>query len=423
MTPPTPRNFTNSNPRSATGYPRLGPAFTLTEMLVAIAITGILVLAVNQIFSDVSEAVSIGIGTSDVLKTSRIVEDEVARDAVQMVGPIEGGFIVIVNKRYDDQFILADDRDASPQQQFSVRSDQLLFIRRRADAEPVAPGATSGYASSSTAPYLRVWYGHVLRTAADGSASGDLGNAQNELASQWILGRHAMFLQNSNIGLPGVHANGGWVNAPVTGGYPGVANNLYEGTADVAYFGLTVGSSHGQMVGGAEPSDNPPNKSRTLWQSLAPNDYIARAMDYTFVSQRLRCNSFPAGNGFESWRIAQMHPYLAGHVSDFIVEFAGDFDDDGELDLDTDDRIIWYSGTNPPPNGTVVNDTGNVQAPIGRSAPGNESHFVFRHGPGRTDWPAMIRLRYRVHDPRGLIVGSDGLPGRWFEQIIAVRRD
>jgi hypothetical protein len=381
-------------------------------MLVAIAITGILVLAVNQIFSDVSDAVSIGIGTSDVLKTSRIVEDEVARDATQMVGPIEGGFIVIVNKRYEDQFILADDRDASPQQTFDVRSDQLLFIRRRADAEPIAPEDLNTLGSKSTAPYIRVWYGHVLRTAASGSASGDLGNSENELASQWILGRHAMFLQNSNVGLPGVHANGGWVDAPVTGGYPSQANELYEGAADVAYYGLSVASSHGRMVGGAEPSDNPPNKDKTLWQDLSADEYITRALDYTFVNQRLRCNPFPAGNGFESWRIAQMHSYLAGHVSDFIVEFAGDFDDDGDVDLDTDERVIWYSGTNLPPVGTVVNNTGN------------QSHrFVFRHGPGQTHWPAMIRLRYRVHDPRGLIVGSDGLPGRWFEQIIAVRRD
>ena len=55
--------------------------FTLTEMLVAIAITSIVIIAVNQIFSKVSFAIGLGVANSDVLAVSRVVGDQLEHDA------------------------------------------------------------------------------------------------------------------------------------------------------------------------------------------------------------------------------------------------------------------------------------------------------------------------------------------------------
>lgn len=233
------------------------------------------------------------------------------------------------------------------------------------------------------------------------------------------------------------------------------------------------------------------------------------------ISRRPRVNLSPAMFDSSSgdptlWRYNQTHPILGMNVSDFIVEFAADTNGDGQIDVDSDSdgyfnpnategQIVWYSMFNlpgqrndpgnpalqtslnqlngdsnqlnhwgpslasplpyfPGDNGGVGQsdiDSGFARNPNGRV-------FAFRHddtddsgggahGGAFSAWPYLIRVRYRLHDPNGLIVstgsqandrvdndGNDlideqdpnernstepaGLAGLWFEHIIPVNR-
>ncbi len=403
--------------------------FTLVELMVAVFVTGIMILAVARIFATATEAVGKGMALSEILGNSRVIGDQIERDFDQMIGPREGGVLVIVNHTVNTA-IVPDDVDAGDN--FDVRSDQVMFIRNRGDAEPMAPGKNDTYSNSSTANYIRAWFGHALRTDVDGSSpTDDLGTSPNQHAAKWILARQALFLQ-SGSGSP-IHANGGTVDADVVGydGSIGPDKKLYAGITDVAFYGLTTeNASNGAMVGQSEDA-SADNADLRLWvtqsdgtTAFSAEDYRDRAYDYLFLNQRLLCNPVPASRDFESWQIAQMHPYLAGTVSDFIVEFAGDYDaTDGIDEEESDGSIKWYSEDNMPP-ATGFNAGG--QSPISDESPtpaNADTAFVFRHGPGQTNWPYLIRIRYRLHDARGEIANQDGELGRWFEQIMVVNRE
>jgi hypothetical protein len=75
-----------------------------------------------------------------------------------------------------------------------------------------------------------------------------------------------------------------------------------------------------------------------------------------------------------------------------------------------------------------TDDTGK---PILDASGGNYlRRFIFRHrwDPDsdeidKCNWPYLIRIRYRVHDPRGKLADPvTAEPGVWFEQIIRVNR-
>ncbi len=422
--------------------------FTLVELMVAVSITAVLVVSIGRIFDTVGESIAVGRATSEILRNSRIVGDQIERDFEHVIGPAEGGFLVIAHQQVPQVRLHeqgADPNDPNvPGALFNRRSDQVLFIRRRADAEPIVPGKTNSYNSASDASYIRVWYGHGRRTNTDGRPAAENGlgepDTPNEYAGDWILARHALYLDPTSPGLSKVGtpfpdeeaSNGlGWPHS----GQP----NLYRGLCAGASLSLKSGNS---LVDRLKPSPLP-GSNYTLYENMTAEEYIGVAREQLFMrngtgqNYRLQVNPRPAIDPndpsflYAAWQVAQMHPYLAGHISDFQVDFAGDFDDDDDLiDRDGGNNIIWYGRDNALPDGSFAasdsTDPNDIGLPVYEDNPAAEADrvYVFRHGKSdQTNWPRLIRIRYRLHDARYLTTGPDERPGRSFEQIMRVVHD
>ena len=477
-------------------------AFTLVELMVAIVITVLMLTMIQQIFIQTTSAVSLGVGTSDIINNAAAVADQLRIDAGRMIGPDDaedevldddkGGILIILNREIDGVTVGDIERGTGPR---SVRSDQLVFIARTNDSTPVeypiTPSTNGSYVNNLGAPFVRIWYGHVRRTQASywddshddfkiyepdrttRSSTGALGkDGANELGNVWILGRQALFL-NENVqgqeGLPPIHAQGGWYNAQRVGDFSmgmtlAKVNFLYMGTTDTASFSLQdpasgAGVRFGPMVNAGPASA--PDANRRLFSEQTASQYKANAWNYTYGTKRLRVNlnpylvekekvgrskwqwvEKPEESKFESWRIAQMHPAFMRGVSDFIVEFAADlhhgaqtggsYNPDGNIDVDEGGNIRWYSHFNRSehPLGSYdpySNLEGNTSMPHADGGfvwrhddDANLSNFTFSNPPSK--WPYMIRIRWRMHDERGQVYGTNDESGRWFEQIIKVNR-
>jgi hypothetical protein len=115
---------------------------------------------------------------------------------------------------------------------------------------------------------------------------------------------------------------------------------------------------------------------------------------------------------------------------DFIVVPSGYNTADGENPTVTTNgniTVVWYDPLTSAPN---YNASFRYQAYTKIDA--NTAICVFEHGDTdsstsgsgpQSDWPYMIRVRYRVHDAGAKISGSDGYPGRLFEQLLYVNRE
>ena len=123
-------------------------------------------------------------------------------------------------------------------------------------------------------------------------------------------------------------------------------------------------------------------------------------VDLTFASNRLCVNPTPSGGTLDSWQVAQNHASFLLNVSDFEVRYAMPGDAPG----------TW--NRNP---GMVNVGKQYVAAP--------DSNTTATGGDlTRIAWPSMIRIRWRMHDSQARI-GQGPESGRWYEQIIRVKRD
>jgi prepilin-type N-terminal cleavage/methylation domain-containing protein len=429
--------------------------FTLMEMVVTIAIVALLLMLINQLFSDSADAVGRGVQTADIIGTHRMVSQQMEEDFAAMVGPdatgVEAGFLVIINKEYKPPYnakpttTIEMPNPDDPRSTFddaTIRSDQICFIRgtELGDA-PLIPldGDTYAPYKPAAAGYAKLWYGHVLRTGPDGlfDDTNGIGDERDKFGYQLILGRQAMYLEDLSVSPTPTRAVDPYFNAPVQSGFvdasvPAAIQVAYAGLADLC--GSTI-----QFI------------NVELDAATASTDYLDLIYRMSYAYQRLRCN--PTPDGFESWKIAQMHPYFAPNVSDFIVEFAADADTDGEMDTDpTTNDIIWYSGLadlrvdSDVLVGTENIFSGSTTAPIYHRplATNVDTAFIFRHDDDEalladksnatttaSRWPYLIRIRYRLHDTRGRITTAvynnatadyEPSSGQWFEMILPVSR-
>jgi hypothetical protein len=287
----------------------------------------------------------------------------------------------------------------------------------------------------------------------------------NALAQDWVLGRHALLLTDSSSNLTPFLPYGQYLNQPITtwnisGGVPG-SPTLGNGMCDVANFTLK------ELINGRVAPAPPPFP---IGLASSPNtlNYQGRLLDLMYTRGPLLTAAKPLGltDNMQSWDVSPTHTYFMGGVSDFIVEWAGDavmdtFYDfippgnvqpDGILDRDPDGRIKWYTALNPNPITAGNNLPPNRNAPITYPAPptgvaplGYPPHvnpailgffsrtdaaFAWQHAgsPGFTQWPWMIRVRYRLHDRRGQFEGreitvagnTEPEKGLWYETVIQV---
>lgn len=504
-------------------------AFTLIELLVAIAITAIIIVFASQVLSHVTEAAGHGASTSEIIQSSRMIAEQLDDDFAQMVGPGGDGFLMIIQKRIDGVHMTEDDwdRDMSEgnfggtlQYDRDVRADQIVFVRTRNSLEPMAPASDTSYSAGSQALHVKITYGHAERTDADGTTTanavggvgggGQSANTEglgvrdpatheprlNYFAADWIMARQAIFLDDSVTTSQAHFIDEPTVNPP----------------RRAATWNARLHTGAGSGYAGSIPNAPAPRLrdhmpymalSDVADMSLADiatdmtNGFIGTGgnqrplLDYGYAWERLRVNPTPQPN-FDSWRIAQMHPYFVANVSDIQIDFAGDYNGDGFIDTlasnvnDTDasggpyngedyffpaGTLIWYSSfpnrpgstsfdsslpatwqipaaagvlSTPPPAAPPMFDTLNPTtgvAPAGNKAirdPDNDypvvngvepiapynvnadSIYLFR--PRGTDWPYLIRIRYRIHDSQAKTMDANGNLGRVFEQILRIPR-
>ncbi|MBI1370880.1 MAG: prepilin-type N-terminal cleavage/methylation domain-containing protein [Planctomycetes bacterium] len=367
-------------------------AFTMIEMLVAMAVATIMILFVNQIFNTARSAVSSGLGVSKIIQHARIANDQIDRDAEEMVGPTAGGMLIIGNKTITGVKLKSSDIQTPPTRNI----DQLMFIRYKNDIEPVCPSNDNSVANTSGAPFVKIWYGQCQRTTAAGTDDGALGAAgtSNQYALNWILGRQAMFLEGGSV------SGNSCTDATETSNVGGAAAGFYTG-------GVTK-QAYTALADVCKWSLGDINKNAT-------SDTVA--LTYTYGTQRLRVNATSPGGAPSGSQLAQMHPLFVPNVSELQIEFAGDYatgttnsaPPDGAVDTDASGNIKWYGISLSPPGVTALTATNIAKG------------WVFRKT-NAAMWPYMIRIRYRMHDDKGVVPGSDNQPGRWFEQVIRVNR-
>lgn len=147
--------------------PRTAPAFTIVEMLVAVAAVTLIALGVAQVFTATGATVRVGKRISSLNERAAVVEHQMRQDIARMT---RGGFLVIRNQDvYSDEpgeqntqigpRISADDNRV-PAFRRPRRVDELMFFAEgqfESQRERVDP---SRAAVSSSA---RIWYGHGLR--------------------------------------------------------------------------------------------------------------------------------------------------------------------------------------------------------------------------------------------------------------------
>ena len=473
-------------------------AFTIVELIVAMTITVIMLFLINQMFTVTSNAVSLGVSLSDVIGGGRAMSDQIERDTLAMNKPLDVGttggdglMVIVMNKLTTIPYAEPNYREGTR----SVGACQIgWLIARQASSTktglmPIAPSSDNTLSppvhsqlANSTAAW--VWYGHVQKVNSSGLDNGVLGAGVNRVCNNWTLGRQLTFLVPD---APNTIAQSGGLrhDADVIAiTHPGITGvKRYHGLTDIALCALNDPAAAYTLLGGDRSLNQAVSDSQTLYAfsdsaTRYPNaDYQARALALMYVTQRLRANPLPGldadGNGtitqaekdspFKSGMLAQMHPILTDNVSDFIIEVAGDYADDSALSIDADGQdgtvdtynvggqqeIRWYGiEANAATGVAVFPDTMPPWIPSDMNPKlttiaGGGFALVFRHDFPKA-WPYMVRLRYRLHDKRGDLLGdrspevenavdiggnappdSNGKTnvGKWFEQIIHVNRE
>ena len=404
-------------------------AFTLIELMVSMAVTIILVLFVNSIFATAGGAIRQGVATSSLVGSTTIVTKQISDDARSMVGPRDGGFLVILNKRLKNVRLTPADPDpdevtgAAREGLPDLRVDQIAWVSNRGNLQPLTPGGIAGDPTGnfSNASHVRIWYGHCLKTEPDGKTPSDkeLGKDEpNDMGINFVLGRQALFLDGTvakGTADPDrqakIYAANARSNASITGdglGTSSPGSQLYYGLTDIA----------------AQSLDDIRREFAEA-SSSGISQMTQLATEFIFARERLHVNTQPdASLGLQNWQFAQMHGAFVNHVSEVEISFAGDYENnDGFIDMESYtveateagersqqfSRIKWYDFENKPTGGNVSEN---------EILGGKGWAFV----PGKNNWPHMVRFRFRAHDIRGQLAGADRLPGAIYEVIIKVKR-
>ena len=405
------------------------------------------------------------------MSASRLINQQIRQDFDQILSPEEGGFVVIMNQSAPSNHRLTD-ADAAPGLKnvtYPSRSDQIGFIRRRGTLQSKTPAHSNTLFSRGSAPYVRVWYGHASLNGADNYDN-------NTIASRWILGRQALFLDGDGPGLlnenaPGLLKGGSQyhkvhisrledelpvrqspfspTNPPNSkvyappGGY-GANKALYEGYTDIC------GESLADVTARTQGSN------RTMQSCF---NQLVRTI-YPHNRRKLWVLGTQSDPG-KSVNFARNHAYFATGVSSFIIQFAYDADSssgpgtpDGKVDRNSQGEIRWYDSNNPPETPTASDGSylpffaiaggsppKTIAMPNTVTGPPNSMPVALFVFPSRVNpnlwrgWPDLIRIRYRLHDEMNRTGEENAdyapgapnpapyqrrqtMPGRWFELIL-----
>lgn len=298
--------------------------FTMLEMLVAVTVTVVMVLFLNQVFTAMSGAVSTGLATSDIIQSSHVASSQLREDARLMKGwnLASNGFLVILQKQYNSDNagygglrLRKDDSLASVNRPVRVRSDQLMWVRGTSGATPRTPESNASFAdATSGATDVRVWYGHVARTNPLGNVSDPLGLGANAVASEWVLGRQLLFMDPAPPGIF-INSTGTFLNN----------QTWFLDTADAINYPLYSGPAIPSIwnKGLNDVFDRDLNEIVAAITAVGGPGYPFGLYQLMYGNASLWCNIDSEGD--DAYQLAQKHAYFVGNVSDFKVDFAGDY--------------------------------------------------------------------------------------------------
>lgn len=404
-------------------------AFTLTEMIIAVTIGIVIMLGVNQIFQTTSNTITSGLALAEINRNLRgaqaiFYNDIRGNDVTSGMAPIRKGpttqsdngsaqtntapFLFIYCHIANDAspaYLNADEKNSGLSEstitkiRTTYRSDILSFFstgqfqRQTSDDNGVIPSGT-------TKNQAYITYAHLKLPGSDGNyylpADTNANNTTNKYATQWILGRSVILLGGpaSGLGSQWRYERFGTNLAPLSvnsySSNDGTLVNTNPQIQDSRYdLAATDFATYSGYVATADPSGSP----NSSWAESAFN--------YHF-----QANPNPA-IPLTGDTLAKSIPPFILNCTDFAVDFAGDFNQDGQIDLTAGGQIQWY-GLPHPPTGPLADPTVKT---VG-TALGTQQNFEYSGtsfyccawgaGDGKIR-PKLIRITVSVFDAKGRV--------------------
>lgn len=394
-----------ATPRFAFAWLRRG-GFTLVEVTIAAALVVIIMLGVNQVFKSTADTIGAAQTVATTLRDVQAAHTVLAND---FVGAVTTGAPFMVLKS-ESTTAYQNRQQEQESVTGSFRTDHFCFYSRNFFRRQT--GTSPAFISPLTSNEAWISLSHLrIANKQNASVSGDFSdpgngtlssNPNNYYAADWALGRAAILLLS-----PVSIASSEAYLTPTSATKVSVTENTTATTGDL------IQSSRYDLAGSTIDTD------RTNL-----NDYITNFPGnpwWDLYTYRFWCDPYPV-RPLDSTKVAKTTPYFLPHCSQFIVEFAGDFDGVPGIDIitGTNRRIRWYGLRRLNPDGTVAADTLTAYGVPAASRTCERTTasgtYLCAWGPDTEasgcPWPKMIRIVLTLEDPSGRLPD-----GKTFEYV------
>lgn len=153
------------NPRPSILIPHSSPlprGFTLTELMIAIAVLLVVIIGAGKVFSTASKVTSMGQATADVMQEAAAIERQLRAD-IEKLNP-EGVFAIRNSRVRNDINVSAGGPLLNPYLDPGdfIRADQLLFFTNGVQSSQTA-GIDAGTYRFGQGSVARVYWGHAFQ--------------------------------------------------------------------------------------------------------------------------------------------------------------------------------------------------------------------------------------------------------------------
>ena len=157
---------------------RRARGFTLVELMIAVAVLVVIIIATSKIFGTAGKVTSLGQATADVLQETTAIERQIRSDFERLAQ--DGVFAIrCVSVRNDVNVPIGPLLNPALPEDAMIRSDQLLFFTNAVQSiQTYRQGSGSSHKGQGTA--ARVYYGHAFQLPE--ASAVDTGPAEYVLA-------------------------------------------------------------------------------------------------------------------------------------------------------------------------------------------------------------------------------------------------
>lgn len=365
------------------------------ELMVAVALLMLMILAIARIFRDASRAVSLSQTSLEMFSNVRAVQEQIAAD----FSGLDRNTFLVIRSKYDP----TDLTKSGPLK--ARRWDQMAFVANGTFANRTGTATANPFADSTSSNAALVWYGHGLvipdsATNDQGTGVGLFDDPTGTKDQDFVLLRHATLLMAPNGATNLINVGG--VNIPA---YANPTRTVGPITVDGAGAEITA--------------------SRVAVAAMTPGQLMQNIMQYKGTNTRFEVDNFcyrfkVLTNPYQS-NISlvngtfRMHPILLQGDASFKVEWT-----DGTINTGYGDgRLNWYGLGNrksvDAANGYTTALNSLTQPTLG-SGDTYTAAFSFDNryrSNGASNWPKALKITYRVTDPLDKLQG-----GREFVQVL-----